>query len=456
MAFFSRSSLLLPFLLIVLFCCKAEPLSISSFITDLGLTGKNAQSASTIASNISNTKLTPEQRAILACRVSKLVFPQTGTLVPGNIPQYLDHTSKQYTNRTEVNWSTSCWKDSQCIISPSSVQGMSKALLIINFFGNKFAVRSGGHSTNIGFANVDDYGMLLDVVNLDSLTWNQKTVSFGAGQRWGQIYDAMNNTGLIAIGGRSPKVGVGGLLTGGGMPFFSSLHGIASDGAQEYEVVTGNGSIVYANAQENADLFKALKGGGANFGVVTKFNVDAIQQGNLWFEARAYTPAQTPALFPALTAYQAAAENDINANLVFSIGNEVTLVGFVYAKPVVQPAVYKSFFSLPYNMTFINSTVAPIQALVEAFSSVGGSAVARYNTCASSFKPNTASYEQSYKEWLAISEKAATDFGAIMSYGIQPFTSTAAKHGDSRGGNALGLDKVSQSCKSCHWHFSGS
>lgn len=319
-------------------------------------------------------------------------------------------------------------------------------MLIIGFFGSKFATRSGGHSTNIGFANVDDYAILIDVVNLNQITYNQKTVTFGSGQRWGGVYNYLKNTGVIAIGGRSPEVGVGGLMLGGGMPYFSSLHGIVSDGAQEHELVLANATIVTANAQRNTDLFKALKGGGSNFGIVTKYSVDAVPSTDLWFEARTYNSNQTAELFQALVKYQAASENDINANLVFSIGNEATLVGFVYAKPIKRPAVYSSFYEIPFNMSFINSTIGSPQALVKAFSSVGGTVVARYNTCSASMKPDLGSYEQSYAKWLAISAKAAKDFGAIMTYGVQPFTSTAAKYGDTRGGNALGLEKVGQSC----------
>ncbi|KAL8726337.1 MAG: hypothetical protein Q9166_006785 [cf. Caloplaca sp. 2 TL-2023] len=438
-----RSLALLPFLLLVLFCCKAEPASVDSLAPSLGLTGDAAKTVSSLAAQVSPSNVSPAQRATLACKVSRIVF---GSALGGNkVPQYLDHDSQQYINRTEINWSTSCWKESQCILSPSSAQGVSRAMLIVNFFDSKFATRSGGHSTNIGYANVDDYGILIDVVNLDQITYNKKTITFGSGQRWGQVYDYLKDTSVIAIGGRSPRVGVGGLMVGGGMPYFSSLYGIVSDGNQEYEVVLANSSIVRANPQQNPDLFKALKGGGSNFGIITKFSVDAIPSTDLWFEARTYNPDQTPELFKALIQYQAASENDINANLVFSVGNTATLVGFVYAKPVKRPAVYNAFYNIPFNASFIDSTIGQPQALVRAFSSVGGTVVARYNTCTATFKPDINTYEQSYAKWLAISTKAAQDFGAIMTYGVQPFTSAAAKHGDTRGGNVLGLDKVGQS-----------
>ncbi|KAL8919469.1 MAG: hypothetical protein Q9208_006754 [Pyrenodesmia sp. 3 TL-2023] len=420
---------LFPLLLIALFCCQAEPASVNGFVSSLGVKGDAAKTVSSLAAQATGGKVTPVQRATLACKVSKVVFNAASAPAGNAVPLYVDHSSQQYINRTEINWSNSCWKESQCILSPSSALGVSRAMLIINFFGTKFATRSGGHSTNVGFANIYEYGILIDVVNLNQITYNQNTITFGSGQRWVQVYNYLNNTGVIAVGGRSPNVGVGGLMLGGGMPYFSSLYGIVSDGAQEHELVLANSSIVRANAQQNTDLFKALKGGGSNFGIVTKFSVDAIPSTDIWFEARTYNTNQTGELFQALVKYQAVSEDDINANLVFSIGNEATLL----------------FYNIPFTTSFINSTIGSPQALVEAFSSVGGTVVARYNTCTATLKPDMNSYEQSYAKWLAISAQAAKDFGVITTHGVQPFTSAAAKHGDTRGGNALGLDKVGQS-----------
>lgn len=149
---------------------------------------------------------------------------------------------------------------------------------------------------------------------------------FTSGQRWGQVYNYLNNTGVNATAGRSPNVGVGSLMLGGGMPYFSSLHGIVSDGAQEYEIILANSPTARVHLQLNPDLFEALKGGDPNFGIVTKSRVDANPSTDLWFEAKIYSPNQITDLSQALVNNQAAAENSINANLFLFIGNENTLV----------------------------------------------------------------------------------------------------------------------------------
>ena len=79
--------------------------------------------------------------------------------------------------------------------------------------------------------------------------------------------------GQTATGGRNGGVGVGGLTLGGGLSFHTSRRGVAADDVINFEIVVANGSVVNANAKQNTDLFKALKGGGNNFGVITRIDM---------------------------------------------------------------------------------------------------------------------------------------------------------------------------------------
>lgn len=78
---------------------------------------------------------------------------------------------------------------------------------------------------------------------------------------------------LGVTGGRSGHVGAGGLLVSGGASYHTQLWGLSCDNVIGYEVVLGDGSIVTASSTENADLFKALKGGGNNLGIITRFDM---------------------------------------------------------------------------------------------------------------------------------------------------------------------------------------
>lgn len=88
--------------------------------------------------------------------------------------------------------------------------------------------------------------------------------------------------GLGITAGRVGTVGVSGLLLGGGASFHSGHRGFACDDVVNYEVVLADGSIVNANAKDNPSLFKALKGGGSNFGIVTRFDMAAFPAGELY------------------------------------------------------------------------------------------------------------------------------------------------------------------------------
>jgi len=82
---------------------------------------------------------------------------------------------------------------------------------------SKFAVRSGGHNPNVGFASIDGSGVLINLGNLKNLNIaaDLKSVSVGSGARWGDVYAYLDPYGISAAGGHNPPVGVGGLLLGG-------------------------------------------------------------------------------------------------------------------------------------------------------------------------------------------------------------------------------------------------
>lgn len=101
------------------------------------------------------------------------------------------------------------------------------------------------------------------------------TYSSGPGNRWVDIYEALEPYGLYAIGGRMKTIGVPGLTLIGGFHYFINKYGYVMDNVLSYDVVLGNGTQVVANASSNPDLFWALKGGANNFGIVTKFTSNA-------------------------------------------------------------------------------------------------------------------------------------------------------------------------------------
>lgn len=86
------------------------------------------------------------------------------------------------------------------------------------------------------------------------------------------MYTELDKQGLATIRGRAASVGVGGLITGGGVSF-SPRYGYVAENVEDFEVVLAGGEVVHANAETNADLRLALRGGSNNFGIVTSFTM---------------------------------------------------------------------------------------------------------------------------------------------------------------------------------------
>jgi FAD/FMN-containing dehydrogenase len=137
--------------------------------------------------------------------------------------------------------------------------------------GLPIAVRGGGHSLP-GFSTCDD-GIVIDLsaMNVVDVDPAQRRAVAGGGTHWSGFDAATQAHGLATTGGLISSTGVGGLTLGGGIGYLVRAHGLSCDNLMSAEVVLADGSVVRSSADENADLFWALRGGGGNFGVVTSF-----------------------------------------------------------------------------------------------------------------------------------------------------------------------------------------
>ena len=152
-------------------------------------------------------------------------------------------------------------------------------------------IRSGGHgisgrSTNDG-GLVIDVGALNDIKVLDQAA---RLVRIGPGARWRDVATALQPHGWALSSGDYGGVGVGGLATAGGIGFLSRKHGLTIDHLRTVELVLADGTLVRASETENPELFWAVRGAGANFGVAVAFEfvvdeVDEVGWAQLAFQA---------------------------------------------------------------------------------------------------------------------------------------------------------------------------
>ena len=135
----------------------------------------------------------------------------------------------------------------------------------------RVSVRGGGH--NAAGLGVCDEGLVIDLapIRYVRVDPSARTVLVGAGCKWRDVDHATHPFGLAVPSGIISSTGVAGLTLGGGMGYLTRKYGLTIDNLLSVDMVLADGRFVVASAEENPDLFWAVRGGGGNFGIVTSF-----------------------------------------------------------------------------------------------------------------------------------------------------------------------------------------
>ena len=157
------------------------------------------------------------------------------------------------------------------IIRVADAADVARVIRLAGDTGLDLAVRSGGHS-GAGHGVVDG-GIVLDLSLLKGLDIDAdgRTAWAGTGLTAGEYTAAVGERGLATGFGDTGSVGIGGITLGGGVGYLSRRYGLTVDDLLAADVVTADGELLRVDADNHPDLFWAIRGGGGNFGVATRF-----------------------------------------------------------------------------------------------------------------------------------------------------------------------------------------
>ncbi|CAE6353145.1 unnamed protein product [Rhizoctonia solani] len=275
------------------------------------------QSSTLLSDHISYNTMSPISSSALEL-LRKALSPNASV----NLPDDPDYTNKR--------WARNAEKTAAIVTCPVTAEDVAQ---IIAFAQGKapydaqqkldMAVKGGGHTPS--GASSSEGGLVIDLnpkmhtVRVDPDV-NLAYVQGGA--LWADVDEATFPHGLASVSGVVSHTGVGRrLILGGGFGWLCSQYGLVIDNLAQATVVTSSGSILTASDSENVDLFWAIRGGGANFGVVTEFVLKLHEQRpELWGGMLIYPPTILDKLVPEVNSWLSERTPIENVHLVFMSG----------------------------------------------------------------------------------------------------------------------------------------
>lgn len=178
-------------------------------------------------------------------------------------------------------------------------------------------IRSAGH----GFSgrSTNDGGLVIDVGALSTieiLDEDARLVRVGPGATWKQVAAVLEPHGWALSSGDYGGVGVGGLATAGGIGLLGRAHGLTIDHLRAVSIVLADGTRVHASSEENPDLFWAVRGAGANFGIVTEFEFQVEEVAEVGWAQLTFVTTDLQAALLAYGEAQSQAPRDTTVFLV--------------------------------------------------------------------------------------------------------------------------------------------
>ncbi|EON68542.1 hypothetical protein W97_07800 [Coniosporium apollinis CBS 100218] len=299
-------------------------------------------------------------------------------LAPTNA-EMLTPTSPGY-GESIKRWSDTSEKKAAAVIRPTSADEVS---VIVKFSAAQkipFVVCGGGHSTSS--ASASEGGIVIDLCKMRNVSVEPAamTVAAEGGCTWEDVDAAAAQHGLATVGGTVNHTGVGGLTLGGGYGWLTPRHGLAIDNLLSATMVLADGRIVTASEHSHPDLFWAIRGAGASFGVVTEFLFRAHPQPNpVYAGLLIFPPSALPDIVEFANAFHAKTDGDQGMVIALSspppTNAAVVICALFYNGPA---SAGKAFFAPLLELEALGNHIDPampwplVNTMINAVSTYGG------------------------------------------------------------------------------------
>ncbi|QRW20989.1 FAD-binding domain protein [Rhizoctonia solani] len=358
----------------------------------------------------------------------------------------LKSSDASYHVEANKHWSSTARSNPACIFVPESSFDVSVAIKIFVDNNCQFAVRGGGHTTNPGWASTNS-GVLISLSKLTAIEISDdtKSVVIGAGNRWGDVYARIGEYNVTVAGGRVSGVGVSGFLLGGGLSFLMHSEGFSADTVLSYEIVLASGEVATVTSKSNEDLFRALKGGTGNFGIVTSFTLQTYPIGKIHAGYLFYAPDQTEELFSLMETYaREGVEIDPKTHLIQvfactpSQNVDMAALYLFYPEPfTISPPVIKPFLDASVQEVIQVKTMKDATDEISAGLQDG----LRYDIHAYSVRADARLFKQLHDIWHSSTmELNSTIPGWSSTMVYQSISNSMIRASNKKGGNVLGLE----------------
>ncbi|KAI1074746.1 hypothetical protein F5B20DRAFT_425428 [Whalleya microplaca] len=354
----------------------------------------------------------------------------------------------KYEEREADYYSASARMSPSCIIQPTTTQEVSRLIkTLVSSTASSWAVRCGGHTAWGPAADIHD-GVTIDLGLLNKTEYDAeaKVAKIQGGSLWSSVYSTLEQYGVTVPGGRTSTVGVGGFTTGGGNNFYSGKVGFTCDNVVNYEVVLASGEIVEANSKQNSDLWKALKGGSSNYGIVTRFDIEAFEARDIYGGLVIHPLNTTSQVISAFSSFVDNIEN-YQAGSAFSFwswvkgASESVIISALHdTMGTVDAPAYAKYKAIEPTVSSTLRTDSHLNMTVELEFAKGFQNV--WFAISVKNDPEILQFIVNQHNAFTSSWKKDTGDDTFSLYTVfQPLPKVLFDHGVEKGGNVLGMDR---------------